>query len=156
MPKQYDSEHIWQMLQKNRYCTVADHASDGTINTRVMAFACSRDLKEFYLMTPKMAPKLKGFLSDPNVSLLVFTQSKDPNECSQIAVRGRMTVHREMNSVNIKKGFQLLAEKVGMMDPKLMTEQNSDYVFLVLQPKELTLTMYFDMLHDMPPTKITM
>jgi general stress protein 26 len=54
MPKQYDPDHIWQMLQKNRYCTVADHASDGTINARVMAFACSRDLKEFYLMTPKI------------------------------------------------------------------------------------------------------
>jgi hypothetical protein len=67
-----------------------------------------------------------------------------------------MIIHHDFSSDNIKKGFRLLAEKIGMMDPQLLTNQNHDYVFLVLKPKELTLTMYFDMLHNLPSTKITM
>jgi len=154
MPPKYDADFIWRTLKDNRYCILSNDTKDGTINMRVMAFACSQDLHKFYLLTLKTSAKLTDFLKKPDVSLLVFSTAKEVGDYSQIAVKGKISIHREIDSELVKAGLHQFAEKTGMIGALLNSGNLGDYVFLILEPKEITLSVYIDILHNLPGTTI--
>ncbi len=155
MPPNYDAEYIFKTLQRHDFAVVSNQSGDGTTSTRVMAYACKRDLCEFYLLTPKTAPKLREFMKNPDASLLVFSKAKDNADSSQITVKGKVTIHRDIGSPAIQEGIRIYADKTGILSQQSSSNLPADYAFMVLKPKEISLRLYIDILHNIPATKIT-
>jgi len=154
MPQKYDSDFIWNVLQKNRYCILSSHADDGTINTRVMAFTCTRDLRRFYLLTTKDSTKLKDFSKNPSTSLVVFSPAKEIGDYSQIAVKGKISIPSNLHTPEIRDGIRLYAEKTGMLGSDMDNNLLGNFVFLEMHTREVRFNIYLDILHNLPGIKI--
>jgi len=154
MPEQYDKEAIWRLFRDIRYCVLANQAGDGTTDVRTMSFSCSRDLKGFYMLSPKNARKINELLKTPQATLHVYSIANNPDEFVQFVVKGTINLHREINTPQLKAGLLQLAEKIGMLATVQTNGIPSDCVFLELCPKEIMLTRYLDILHNMPADKI--
>jgi len=154
MPEEYDKESIWRMFRDIRYCVLANQAGDGTTDVRTMSFSCSRDLQGFYMLSPKNARKINEFLKTPQASLHVYSIANNPDEFVQFVIKGTVNVHREINTPELKAGLLMLAEKIGMLSTVQKNGIPSDCVFLEIRSKEIMLTRYLDILHNMPATKI--
>jgi len=63
---------------------------------------------------------------------------------------------QQINTPQLKTGLLQLAEKIGMLRSVQTDGIPGDCVFLELCPKEIMLTRYLDILHNMPATKITL
>lgn len=154
MPPDYDTDFIYQTLKTNIYCVVSSHASDGTINCRVMDFACTKDLREFFLLTLKTTEKLKDFARNPDISILVFTTPKGMPDYSELAVKGKISTHTDIHSPVVQNGLRIYTEKTGIMKALLDNDSLGDYVFLVLEPKEIAFNVLKDIMRGLPATKI--
>ena len=154
MPDEYDKDSIWKILRDVRYCVLANQASDGTTDVRTMSFSCSHDLKGFYMLSPKNARKINEFLKTPQATLHVYSIAENPDQFVQFVIKGTINVHREINTPQLKDGLLMLAEKIGMLGSVQKGGIPSDCVFLELCSKEIMLTRYLDILHNMPANKI--
>ena len=154
MPEEYDKDSIWKLFREIRYCVLANQAGDGTTDVRTMSFSCSHDLQGFYMLSPKNARKINEFLTTPQATLHVYSIANNPDEFVQFVIKGAISIHREITTPELKDGLLMLAEKIHMLRSVQENGIPSDCVFLELRPKEIMLTRYLDILHNMPATKI--
>ncbi len=156
MAEEYSKESIWRLFRETRYCVLANQAGDGTTDARSMSFSCSRDLHSFYMLTPKNTRKIDELIKNPEATLHAYSCAKDKDEFVQFVIKGSINVHREIKSPQFKDGMLLLAEKLGMQRSEQEVWNPEDCVLLELRPREITLTRYLDILHNLPATKIAL
>lgn len=152
--EQYTPEFIFKTMGGTEHCANCSIAEDGTINTRIMSFACDPELRRFYFMTHKAAPKLADYAKNPSVSVLVFSMAKDLGDFSETAAKGKLSVHSDFNSPAVQEGLRLLGEKNRMA--KAIADKGSlgDYVVLELLTSEISFRIFRDIMKNVPKTTI--
>lgn len=154
MPEETTKEWIWERLRNIRYCILANQSGNGTIDVRAMAFSCSRDLRAFYMLSPKNTKKIDDFEKHPDATLHVYSITQDMEEFIQCVVKGKVTIHREIKSPELKECLQIVAEKLDVGEDFQVGGMPCNWVVLELRAKEFVLTRYQDILHSMPSMKI--
>ncbi len=155
MPVDFTNEMVWRLLRGIRYCTMANQAPDGTVDVRAMTFSCSPDLRGFYMLSPQNTKTMNQILKNPHSTLHVYSLSNNPDEFVQLTVKGTLRIHREAGDSRLKAGLLMLAEKLDMRATIQSDGIPDGCVLLELVAKNMNLSRYKDILHEMPATKIT-
>lgn len=154
MAEEYTKESIHRTLREIRYCSLASQAGDKTIDLRMMAFSCTEDLKSFYMLSPRSAKKIRDFIDNRYASLLAYTLTDNLEDFVQFVVKGTIRIHIELHTPDLKNSLLTLAGRLGIPAKSLKDGIPGDCVFLELRTKEIQITKYKDILHNMPVTKI--
>ena len=154
MAEEITKESVCEMLREIRYCSLASQAGDNTIDLRMMTFTNTKDLKSFYMLSPRSSKKIKDFIDDRTGTLLAYTISDNLEDFVQIVVKGKIRIHIELHSPELKSALETLAGKLELPAKSLNDGVPGDCVFLELRTKEIMITRYKDILHNMPTTKI--
>jgi len=70
-------EKIKTLVRENDICVLATAGVEGP-HTSLMAYLCSEDATDIYLVTPRQSLKFRNIVQGERVSLLVDTREKDP------------------------------------------------------------------------------
>ena len=156
MAEEYNKDSLWRLFRETRYCVLANQAGDGTTDVRTMAFSCNRDLRGFYMLSPKTARKIDDLTRAPQATLHVYSIARDMDEFVQFVVKGAVNIHPDAKAPGTREGLLALAEKLGMLRQVQEKGMPEDCVLLELVPKEIMVTRYLDILHNMPATSISL
>jgi hypothetical protein len=156
MAEEITKDSVYEMLREIRYCSLASQAEDKTIDLRMMTFTSTKDLKSFYMLSPRTSKKIKDFIDNRNGTLLAYTISDNLEDFVQIVAKGKIHIHIEPHSLELKNALGELAGKLELPVNSLKNGVPGDCVFLELRTKEIGITRYTDILHNMPATKIAL
>jgi len=77
------------LIRANDICVLATAGEQGP-HTSLMAYACSPDCRQIYLVTPRQTLKYRNMRAQPSVSLLVDTRETMPRgEVRALTINGR-------------------------------------------------------------------
>ncbi len=154
MAEEFTKESVYEMLREIRFCSLASQAGDKTINLRMMTFTNTKDLKSFYMLSPRTSKKIKDFIDNRNGSLLAYTITDNLEDFVQIVAKGKIQIHIEPHSLELKYALEELAGKLELPGEAMKNGVPGDSVFLELRINEIGITKYKDILHNMPTTNI--
>ena len=156
MADELTKESVYEILREIRYCSLASQAGDKTIDLRMMTFTNTKDLKSFYMLSPRTSKKIKDFIDNRHGTLLAYTMSDNFEDFVQIVAKGKIHIHIELHSLELKNALEELAGKLELPAEATKDGVPGDSVFLELRIKEIGITRYKDILHNMPVTKIAL
>ncbi len=93
-------EKIKTLIRENDICVLATLGSNGP-HTSLMAYICSTDCTEIYLVTPVKTLKYRNLESNATVSLLVDTREKESRQNIQaLTITGKAHIIRDAGKIN--------------------------------------------------------
>jgi hypothetical protein len=156
MAEEITKDSVYEMLREIRYCSLASQAEDKTIDLRMMTFTNTKDLKSFYMLSPRTSKKIKDFIDNRNGTLLAYTITDNLEDFVQIVAKGKINIHIEPHSLELKNALEELAGKLELPAGAIKDAVPGDSVFLELKTNEIGITRYKDILHDVMVTKIAL
>ena len=93
-------EKIKTLIRENNICVLATIGSNGP-HTSLMAYTCSTDCTEIYLVTPVNTLKYRNLTSNAKVSLLVDTREKESRQNIQaLTITGKAHIIRDTGKID--------------------------------------------------------
>ena len=148
---EYDAPFIYSILSRtlfSSFCTI----NKDRINSRVMVFACTPDLKTFYTVTNKLTEKISELESNPYVNLLILASSNMLDDYSETQMHGKAEICSEAGSAVVKEALDLLSEKSSMIKALRDSGSLGDYVITKINAEEIDFRIYKDILQNIPKT----
>lgn len=111
-------EKIKTIVQENDICVLATAGANDP-HTSLMAYACSTDCTEIYMVTPVKTLKYRNLTVNARVSLLVDTRGKEPRASIQaLTITGQAHTIRDAGKKDlVRKQIQLRhAHLQGLLD----------------------------------------
>jgi len=93
-------EKIKTLIRENNICVLATIGAKGP-HTSLMAYTCSTDCTEIYLVTPVNTLKYRNLTSNARVSLLVDTREKESRlTVRALTITGKASVIGDRGKIN--------------------------------------------------------